>query len=501
MRSVHVIIPFAFIAQAHAMDSTDNSVDRLADSMVDNFFDRAVERIALHSRYFSDMEDTTLGKPGQAAMGTSGLAQPSSVHAATRSFSACRLAPLSPATQQRTGLPSQVAPQLILPAGRPQRSRFQSTPSAVAEKAQQIAATAESGAGHAVILQNKDGNTKELGYHLAKELKAKGMKVTLLQEHCKQNEMPFKLYETDLLLPDVWVQYCVPWKPESFSNLVSRAITKADPRRKGKWKPKAIHGPVTHIFDNYSNGNYKKGGMESLKPVIEIAKSSPDFKLYSYISNAAVYRGAGEMSETSPVKDDKEKSKSAGARKIEIELNKELPGKVAIFRPQYIYGEHGSKRDYLDWFLARSNFDKPLGVPGDGSQPVNLAHCEDVASLVSSVVGKEDAAGGEVFNCGTSDTVTYKAVCEAAGKAFEKEPTIVETPAGKWTSFPFSKQAEGFYINVNKAKEKLGWAGPKHNVLDDISPDGFYTKSFLDSEPKEDAFDYSKDGLEEAGGD
>merc|ERR1712183_154614 len=164
--------------------------------------------------------------------------------------------------------------------------------------------------------------------------------------------------------------------------------------------------PVTHIFDNFS-----KDAKSEIKPLLELAQTSPNFKLYSFISSAHMYsEKRGELDETDSVYLDNE------PRQVEMRLAQALPGKWAAFRPLYMYGpyRHKRKRSELDWFLGRALLEKPLGVPHGGSQRVSVTHSEDVAELVSSVVGKEDAAGGEIFNCGTSDTVTYMALCVAA---------------------------------------------------------------------------------------
>merc|ERR1712187_50094 len=241
---------------------------------------------------------------------------------------------------------------------------------------------------------------------------------------------------------------------------------------------------VTHIFDNNSKDP------KDIQLFLALAKASNNFKLYSFVSSAGMYTSKGELVETGPVKDP-----PTGQRQVEMELERELPGRWASFRPQYIYGPYTNKRGYLDWFLERAAQSLPMGVPGDASQPVNLEHCEDVADLLSSVIGKEDAAGGEVFNCGTADQVSYRAVCHASGDALGKTVDIMELPAGTKTSFPFRPNAEGFYVNVNKAKNVLGWAGPKHKVLNDLTASGFYTKDFLAMGLDKKEVDTSKDGV------
>lgn len=62
------------------------------------------------------------------------------------------------------------------------------------------------------------------------------------------------------------------------------------------------------------------------------------------------------------------------------------------FRPQYIYGPLTNKRDYLDWFFDRVVHGLELiPLPLHGDQLVTLTHAEDIASMLASVVGNENA--------------------------------------------------------------------------------------------------------------
>jgi len=320
--------------------------------------------------------------------------------------------------------------------------------------------------GHAVIMQNKGGGHGEIGYHLARALQAKGLKVTMLQDTAaKKDKVPYSLYDADL--KDVQITWIDPEDMQAYADAAAAAV-KDGP-------------PVTHIFDNYS----KKPAQ--IEPLLALA-NSPDFKLYTFISSAGMYTAKGKLIEDQPIKDP-----PTGQREVELKLDAALPKKWSSFRPQYIYGPYTNKRGYLDWFLERAVRGLAMPVPGDASQPVNVAHCEDVASLLSSVVGKEEAAGGEVFNCGTSGNVSYQELCDAAGKATGKPVEVVSIAAGTKTSFPFRPNQEGFYVNVDKAKSKLGWEGAKYNVLDDISAEGFYTKDFMSLGLDKGDIDTSKD--------
>lgn len=61
-------------------------------------------------------------------------------------------------------------------------------------------------------------------------------------------------------------------------------------------------------------------------------------------------------------------------------------------RPQYIYGPLTNKRDYLDWFFDRVVHGiEFVPLPLHGDQLVALTHAEDVASMLASVIGNENA--------------------------------------------------------------------------------------------------------------
>lgn len=297
---------------------------------------------------------------------------------------------------------------------------------------------------HAVIVQNKGGGHGEIGFQLAKKLGSK-MSVSLLQDaSAKASALPFCLYDE---LPS---SVKTTWCDVKDATAVMQAL--------------AGMPPVTHVFDNYAKSPADAANYMSL------AKTTPGFLCYVFVSSAGMYTSKGLLKETDPVKE-------SGQRLVEIALDQEVQNWCS-FRPQYIYGPATNKRDYLDWFLHRAARDLPMAVPGDAQQPVSITHCEDVAELLSCVVGNEDKAKGQVFNCGTDKMCSYDDVCQAAAKALGKPPPIVGSlPPGTKSSFPFRPNAEGFAVRVKKAKDLLGWKGATHNVLQDLG--GFYKLDFL----------------------
>mmetsp|Transcript_11217 Transcript_11217/g.33850 ORF Transcript_11217/g.33850 Transcript_11217/m.33850 type:complete len:369 (+) Transcript_11217:134-1240(+) len=322
-------------------------------------------------------------------------------------------------------------------------------------------------AGVGVIIQNKGGGHGEIGFHLAKTLIDKGLdSVKIVQDaDAKKDKLPFCKYDE---LP---AAVSVEWVDMGDAAAVEAACSSA--------------GAITHVYDNFAKSP------ADAAPVIAAAKGSSDFKTYAFVSSAGMYTAKGMLKETKAIKDP-----PTGQREVELTLEAELPGKWCAFRPQYIYGPYTNKRDYLDWFLNRAARDLPMAVPADAQQPVSVTHCEDVASLLGSVVGKEDAAADQIFNCGANKLCSYDDVCIAAAKALGKEALVAALPPDTKSSFPFRPNAEGFAVSVRKALDVLEWEGAKHNVLDDIAADGFYTKDFLALGLDQGDLDTSKDQLE-----
>jgi hypothetical protein len=95
---------------------------------------------------------------------------------------------------------------------------------------------------HALIVQNKGGGHGEIGFHLAKALRAKGVEVTLLQDQAaKKAKPPFARYETELA--DCNVAWCDPKDPAALAAALAG-------------KP-----PLTHIFENNAKASARGGTM------------------------------------------------------------------------------------------------------------------------------------------------------------------------------------------------------------------------------------------------
>merc|ERR1711990_918204 len=257
----------------------------------------------------------------------------------------------------------------------------------------------------ALILQNKGGGHGEIGFHLAKQLSAKGLDVHMLQAtDAKMDKPPFKDYGD---LSDMGV-----------------TIDKVDLADAEALKSALAGKSFTHVFDNFA---------KDVATVSTVAGMAKDWKVknYAYVSSAGMY----EASVPQPMTEDMA-VKATGQRAVEQFLESEgLP--YTAFRPQYIYGPKTNKRDYVDWFFHRVTRGRPCPLPGDGSQLASVSHVEDVAGMISAVVGK-------------------------AAKTQGYDPKEFDLPKG---AFPFRNTP--FYVSPAKAVEVLGWRST-HTLAGDL---------------------------------
>lgn len=315
--------------------------------------------------------------------------------------------------------------------------------------------------GKALIAQNKGGGHGEIGYHLALKLIEKDISVTLLQDGAGKNKdkQPFASYG-DLESKGATIVW------GDFSEGVGKLVPEGE--------------SFDYVFDNYAKD------VDTCKDLADCARAW-GVKNYAYVSSGGMYMDSDEVpfTESSDVKE-------SGQRQVEKHVA-ELGLPWTSFRPQYIYGPLTNKRDYLDWFFDRVVHGLEfVPLPLHGDQLVALTHAEDVASMLASVVGNENAVN-QVFNCASDRYITYSGLFREIGKvatptvskmAYYYEPGDYELKKG-W--FPFRNNH--FLVNSEKAKRLLGWT-PKHTITGDLAEyyEGYKAAGKLEAEP-----DFNKD--------
>lgn len=133
------------------------------------------------------------------------------------------------------------------------------------------------------------------------------------------------------------------------------------------------------------------------------------------------------------------------------------------FRPIYIIGEHSSKREYLDYFFDRIVRERPLPLPGNGSELTSLTDVRDVASMLAAALGK--GLKNETLNLVNSRAVTFDGVVAMAEEACGKKANVVrydpEVVKQKMEGFvpkkAFPFRPRHFFADPGEATQKLGW--------------------------------------------
>ena len=228
-----------------------------------------------------------------------------------------------------------------------------------------------------------------------------------------------------------------------------------------------------------------------------------------------MYEKSGKLSEGCAVDpESKQRAVEEGAPPQIFAPKRKKHAKWCSFRPQYIYGPHTNKRDYLDWRVDRAASPAVKGGGGGGGSdaerarslslsgsstapcarlparrpgrrarsPVCVTHAEDVADQLASVVGagararacaprrrafrraltrtpaprrsagKESIARNNCFSCGTDKLVTYEDICEAAGDAMGRNVDVQTGPIGEKSSFPFRPTVD----DANEVEKQVG---------------------------------------------
>lgn len=134
------------------------------------------------------------------------------------------------------------------------------------------------------------------------------------------------------------------------------------------------------------------------------------------------------------------------------------------FRPTYIIGEGSSKREYTDYFFDRIVRNKPVLLPGTGSELTALTDVRDVASMLVAALGKR--MRNETLNMVNTRCITFdgivkicEAVCEKKAEIVYYDPDEMKNKVDGFQvkkAFPF--RPRHFFADPGESQSKLGWA-------------------------------------------
>eukprot|EP00958_Prasinococcus_capsulatus_P020139 scaffold2572_cov391-Prasinococcus_capsulatus_cf.AAC.5 len=290
-----------------------------------------------------------------------------------------------------------------------------------------------------LVVNTNSGGHAVIGYSLCKRLAADGHRVTFNivgeQGSDKMRKEPFaSLYD----LYECGVEVC--W---------------ADPAD----VPRVHAGKRFHIVvDN--NGK----DLENVKPVADFADQARA-EQFLYVSSAGIYK----KTDLPPHFEGDEVNPKASHVAVEEYLATLYPA-ASYFRPQYITGTKKNK-DCEEYFFDRIVRNRPILIPGSGMQMTNIAHHEDLASMIAAAVGNYGAKD-TIFNCVNDRGITLEGMAKICAKIAGREANIVFYDPSKLDidgikkAFPFRNQH--FYSYPANAREILAWR-PSHKLEEDLA--------------------------------
>lgn len=138
-------------------------------------------------------------------------------------------------------------------------------------------------------------------------------------------------------------------------------------------------------------------------------------------------------------------------------------------RQQIKHGKYG----IVNWFVRLALEGRPLTVFGDGAQTRDYFYIDDAVEAFLTAA-RYDGPGGEVFNIGGGEAISFKTMAETIAQVTGARVEYVPWPsAWKWV------ETGDYVTDIRKARRLLGWA-PKVPFEDGIRRTVEYYRAAFD---------------------
>ncbi|MET0325839.1 MAG: NAD-dependent epimerase/dehydratase family protein, partial [Ilumatobacteraceae bacterium] len=286
------------------------------------------------------------------------------------------------------------------------------------------------------------GGNRYIGLHLLQELVRRGHDVTVVNSHEAEIPAEVRRIHCDRRVPGALTEVLTPMRDD---------------------------------FDIvYDNTAYD---VADLRPVVELFTGRVQHLVFT--SSSAVYR----RSYVQPIA---ETFRTHGA---EDEDPRKAYGVGKVRGEQYLLGEHArtglpatvlrvahtlgpmsplASRDPM--FFARLEAGRPILLPGEGFPFVHLVHVADVAALMASIAGNDEAPG-QIYNVAGAEITSILGAVQMMARAVGVEPEIVNVPLDLARTLrpPLIHWGEGLVggmvFSIDKALDHLDWE-PQYGVED-----------------------------------
>jgi nucleoside-diphosphate-sugar epimerase len=228
-----------------------------------------------------------------------------------------------------------------------------------------------------------------------------------------------------------------------------------------------VLGPHRDEFDVvFDNTAYH---VTDLEPMVELFAGRVQH--FAFTSSVAVYRRTflQPVDETFRVHDphDTAPVKAYGVGKIQCEqyldgLFREYGLPYTVFRVAHSIGPRSPAATREPIYFERLTIGRPILIPGEGFPFVHLIHVADVASLMASILGNEQAIG-EIYNVSGTEWTSLLGAVRMMAAAVGVEPNIVHVPVemARTLRAPLMHWHEGInggtVYNIDKSLRHLDW--------------------------------------------
>lgn len=217
------------------------------------------------------------------------------------------------------------------------------------------------------------------------------------------------------------------------------------------------------VFDNTA---YE---IKDLEPMVELFAGR--LQHFVFTSSSAVYRRSfvQPVRETFRTHDpaDPDPRKSYGVNKVQCEqylrwVRTENGLPATILRVSHTLGPRSPVVTRDPMFFRRLELGRPILVPGDGFAFVHLVHVNDVARLMTALLGNP-AVAGETYTVAGTEVTSILGAVEMMARAVGVRPDIVHVPMerARRCQPPLVHWGEavmgGVVLSVDKALRDIDW--------------------------------------------
>jgi nucleoside-diphosphate-sugar epimerase len=240
-------------------------------------------------------------------------------------------------------------------------------------------------------------------------------------------------------------------------------------------KPGALAAALTPLRDEFDViFDHTAYTVDDVAPLVDLFRGR--IRQYVFTSSQAVYRRSlvlpirEDFRLHDPSDDDPRKAYGVGKVQCEdylLSLWKTERFPATCLRVGHTLGPRSPQPTRDPWFFARLEAGRPILVPGDGFAAVQLIHINDVARLMTSLIGNERVAG-HAYNVSGAEISTISGTILLLARAIGMHADIVHVPLELARRHPpvlhwGEARVGSAFMSIDAALRDIDWT-PRYGV-------------------------------------